>query len=409
MQSNAIESNGTPVSFTQRQHRGGQYRKVYDARKRRIRGLWERNGRFYAQAAIEDPHTGKKQVRRIPLEGAQTVPQAVIKLQDLLKGRRENSLPILRQTPKFAEYAEEYFKFYESAKDAKRVSTLKTERVAIRHWNEHLGHVRLNQITRALVNAYIAKRQGVGRSGRTVNLEVIGFRNVLKRAIDDGWLKSLPTENLRLLKWAPKKRELVPAGDIESLCDKALTVSKNGRQFADYVRLMAYCGARKSETLRLKWSDVDWEHKQLTVGSDGLAKNHQSRVVDFNARLEEHLKDMATRKAPDSDWLFPSPQRGDQNRAAKSFVETLRMTRIEEGLPKFGFHDCRHFFISMSVMSGIDYMTIARWVGHQDGGVLIGKVYGHLSNEHAQRQAQKLVFSPIVVEDSKASYVGSHV
>ena len=48
----------------------------------------------------------------------------------------------------------------------------------------------------------------------------------------------------------------------------------------------------------------------------------------------------------------------------------------------------------MCVMSGIDFMTIARWVGHQDGGVLIGKVYGILSNEHAKRQAQKVEFGP---------------
>jgi hypothetical protein len=49
-------------------------------------------------------------------------------------------------------------------------------------------------------------------------------------------------------------------------------------------------------------------------------------------------------------------------------------------------------------MAGIDYMTIAKWVGHQNGGVLIGKVYGHLSNEHAQRQAQRLNFGPVVLE-----------
>ena len=48
----------------------------------------------------------------------------------------------------------------------------------------------------------------------------------------------------------------------------------------------------------------------------------------------------------------------------------------------------------MAVMSGIDYMTIAAWVGHQDGGVLIGKVYGHLSNEHAQLQAARMNFGP---------------
>lgn len=51
----------------------------------------------------------------------------------------------------------------------------------------------------------------------------------------------------------------------------------------------------------------------------------------------------------------------------------------------------------MCVMSGIDYMTIARWVGHQDGGILIGKVYGHLSNEHQQRMAQRIVFEPVAL------------
>lgn len=52
------------------------------------------------------------------------------------------------------------------------------------------------------------------------------------------------------------------------------------------------------------------------------------------------------------------------------------MARAKAGLPKVGFHDLRHYFISYSVMAGIDFMTIAAWVGHRDGGVLIGTVYG---------------------------------
>jgi integrase len=149
-----------------------------------------------------------------------------------------------------------------------------------------------------------------------------------------------------------------------------------------------------SEALRLKWGDVDCERKQLTIGADGLAKNHKSRAVDFNANLEAHLADMSGRKAPDSEWLFPSPQRGNQDIPARTFRERLLLARKACSRDGFAFHDCRHFFISMCVMSGIDYMTIARWVGHQDGGVLIGKVYGHLSDEHAKRQALRVVFSP---------------
>ncbi len=119
--------------------------------------------------------------------------------------------------------------------------------------------------------------------------------------------------------------------------------------------------------------------------------------MDFNPALEAHLSDMFKRRAPDSEWVFPSPQRGEADLPAKTFVESLRLARTATDMSQFGFHDCRHHFISYAVMSGIDYMTIARWVGHKDGGVLIGKVYGHLSNEHAQAQAARLNFCPTVL------------
>jgi integrase len=381
---------------SQNQHRRATYSKVMDKRKRPIRGLWERNGRYYAQLTVEDQVTGIKQVKRVPLEGVGSDAQAVAKLQELLTQRRKGSLPVLKRTPLFADYAKQYFEYYQQVKDAKRESTLYTENIIINHWIEHLGHVRLDRITRALVNSYIAKRQVAGRSGRTVNLEVTCFRNVMNRAVDDGWLTVLPTLNLRPLKWTAQKRSLLPAADIETLCATAMKnkTFKNGRELADYVKLMAACGARRDETLRLKWSDVDWERKQLTIGSDGMAKNRNARVVDFNAELEAHLQDMKTRRAPDTQWLFPSPQRGEKDEPAKSYVETMRLVRTAAKITRFGFHDLRHYFISYCVMSGIDFMTIAKWVGHQDGGILIGKVYGHLSNEHAQRQAQRVNFGP---------------
>lgn len=62
------------------------------------------------------------------------------------------------------------------------------------------------------------------------------------------------------------------------------------------------------------------------------------------------------------------------------------------GLPGISFHSLRHYFASMAVMSGIDCMTVSHWLGHKDGGILVGKVYGHLLEEHKQAAARKLVF-----------------
>jgi integrase len=374
-----------------------KFKKVYDGRKQPIRGLWERNGKFLARIAVEDDD-GMKRTRWVPLEDAETVPQAQAKLAALHTDRSRNALPVMKQTPKLADYAyKRYFPYFETAKDAKRPATIAKEKSALKQWVEHCGGVRLDKLRKVHVTGFMAKRQAADISGRTVNLDVIALRNVLNMAIDDGWIRTLPTENLRPLKWTPKTRGLVTEADIEKLC-KAAKVSKNCKQFGDYVRLMAYCGSRRNETLRLRWPDVDWQNKQLIIGSDGQAKNREARHVDFNSKLERHLKAMHKRRAPDSEWLFPSPQRGDKDASSKTFMESLRLARAKARMARFGFHDCRHFFISYCVMSGIDYMTIARWVGHKDGGVLIGKVYGHLSNEHARKQAEKLNFAPVVLK-----------
>ena len=338
-----------------------------------------------------DPNTGKKGVPRLPLE-AKTVAEAVAALRKLQTQRADNTLPALKQTPKFSDYVETYFDVLKKLKDAKRPRSIETERGHLNRWKAHLKETRLDKISKPMIAEFKSMRKGEGVSNRTVNLAVTYLRNVLNMAVDDGWLQRLPTENLRPMKWEAKKKKLYSEAEIDSLCKAALEVSKNGVAFADLIHFLAYCGTRISETLRLKWKDVDWQQKQITIGADGLAKNHKSRVVEFNSKLEAHLKDMLLRRAPDTEFLFPSPQRGKKDKPAKTFRETLILARKQAGFDDFGFHHCRHFFISSCVMRQIDYMTIAQWVGHQDGGILIGKVYGHLTNEHSRRQAQKLTF-----------------
>ena len=69
------------------------------------------------------------------------------------------------------------------------------------------------------------------------------------------------------------------------MCQAAKKVSKNAREFADYIMLLAYSGARMAEALRLTWSDVNWKQKQLTIGADGLNKNADRGWWIFRAEL----------------------------------------------------------------------------------------------------------------------------
>ena len=42
--------------------------------------------------------------------------------------------------------------------------------------------------------------------------------------------------------------------------------------------------------------------------------------------------------------------------------------------------------------AGIDFRTVAGWLGHRDGGALLAKTYSHLRAEHSVEMAKRMVF-----------------
>jgi hypothetical protein len=154
---NEIEILSNPANSTNSIPRRSQYQKVRDGRKRPIRGLWVRNGRYYAQMTIQDPNTGAKSVPRIPLEVEEngvkrpvaTVPEAFAAMGKLKVQRADNTLPVLGQTPKFCDYVKEYL-----AKPTtlnKQPKTIQTETGHLNAWIKHLGETRLDRITKCEV------------------------------------------------------------------------------------------------------------------------------------------------------------------------------------------------------------------------------------------------------------------
>ena len=390
MKRNVSPSNNGTQSGSSRHYR---YTKVLDNRKHPIRGLWRRNGKYLARITIED-EAGRKEVRWVPL-AAKTAAEAQEEFRKLMVERTENRLRHIGLSPTFGEF---YNKSYLPMLNAsgKKPATIITEKGHYKRWEAALGHLRLDKIRPSHIQETLNKLRAE-RSARTCNLSLVCLRHVLKAAKRDGYLKTLPTMDIAWQRTETKARRLHTLADIERVCEAGFKASKNGQQLADYLRFLAYSGAREQEALRVRCSDVDFERRLLTIGADGDTKNREARRVDFNPALEIQLREMFQRRDPDSQWLFPSPQRGERDDCARTFRESLRLARKAAGLDKFGFHDCRHHFISYAVMSGIDYMTIARWVGHKDGGILIGKAYGHLSNEHTQAQAARLNFGPTMV------------
>lgn len=315
---------------------------------------------------------GQKTARKFPLLKPDGAPVANLnqakEAADVLRNdRREKKLPTSGHKPKFADYVETYFAKPVTA--AKKPDTLKLERWALTRWEEHLGDVRIDRIEASDIAALRDKRLRSGSHPRTVNLDLIALRNVLKQAVEDDYLREMPKAKTLRVPQTPK-RALMSAPQFEALLAAVpAACAKNAVQFDDYLRFLAFTGAREVEALAVRWADVDFTAKKVTIGHGGVSKNRDSRAVDFNPKLAALLAEMHARRAPDCSWVFPSPQRGPRDEHAKTFRESLLLARKAAELEWVGFHDLRHRFASVAVMAGLDFMTIAGWLGHKDGGI----------------------------------------
>lgn len=371
-----------------------EYKGVTDSHGQRIPGLWARNGVCYMQLRVRQPD-GRMLPRRIVLES--TTPEACIAEMERKRQIRDDGKSAAEPLviPSFGTCCDQYLELHENMPQAlKRKSTIKRERCSLNRWRRHFGHVRLNAISPPMIYTFMQNRLRRGKSPRTANIDVINLRQVFKFAKELGYLKELPTDGVKPLRYKAPIRPLLKDEQFAVLCQKAdASTNRSGPILADFLRFLAYSGGRYKESLRLKWKNVSFDLRQVTFGSDGLSKNGKARVVDFNPALEAHLRAMHARRAPDCKYIFPSPQRGVRDIPASDLRGSLFAARAEAGLEWVGFHDLRHFFASYCVMSGIDFKTIAEWLGHESGTGLIDKVYGHLAAGHKRRMAQKVSFS----------------
>lgn len=369
-----------------------EFEKVKDKRGKRIRGLWRRGEVFYVQLRVTNPTTGKRRPQKLALDKEiSTIPQALQAQAEMRAKERRGELRGGSGIPTFSEYRKYYLSHAQKDKH-----TMDNETSFLNSWEGYFGaDMRLDRITEASIREFlkqegqrISERTGKTLSKHSLNVRVYALRSMLRMAKEERKISRLPFDGIKKLKHTSEKKDIPPAEEIEKYVSTAIAeCPKSGRQFADYLRLLMYTGARETEALSLQWSDIYFDRKQVHFHRN--TKFGKERWLDFNPKLEVHLKDMHARRDQKSDWVFPSPRPNVQGGRMTNFRRTLEKVRDKVGV-YLSDHYLRHYFASKCVMAGVDRFTLVEWLGHADGGKLIAKTYGHLSNEFQQKQAQKL-------------------
>lgn len=153
---------------------------------------------------------------------------------------------------------------------------------------------------------------------------------------------------------------------------------RSSEESADFVEWLAWSGMRISEACAFCWEHESGQWLTVTGGETGTKNGRQRNIPKFEA-----LKRILDRRR------YPG---------CTGPVFSIKTPRIaldnaceRLGIPHIRIHDLKHLFMTTGIENGIDVPTMSKWGGHQDGGVLAMKTYGHIRDEHSLQAAKKMV------------------
>lgn len=148
---------------------------------------------------------------------------------------------------------------------------------------------------------------------------------------------------------------------------------------ADHAEFLAMTGARLQEAN----ASLIEDDKGKTLFIRGTKSESSERYIPVHPALRR-LLDRLKGGRTSGRFLQASHSLGPLGRAC---------ARLKVG--RLTHHHMRHYYATVCIESGVDIPTISRFLGHSDGGILAGKTYGHLRDEHSQRMGERIDFSAI--------------
>jgi integrase len=262
------------------------------------------------------------------------------------------------------------------------------QRVVLNSLNPYFGTMMVRGITKAHIEKWASARSQTC-AARTFNQERATLSRLFVYAMRDGLVLDNPATVVKRLKPTKDKAVIPTKKQFKSLIEAIRALKVTAHDAANLCELLAYSGCRLGEATSMQWGDVNFAARQFTVtGGELGTKNHEARTVPLFPALERFL--VALRAS-----LPHPPEASARIIGIDSAKKAIATACRQSNLPEFTHHHLRHFFCSNAIEAGVDFKTIAGWLGHKDGGILVAKTYGHLRDEHSAAMATRMTFDVV--------------
>ena len=266
------------------------------------------------------------------------------------------------------------------------------------HLLPQLGNYDLSELTPGVIHGFVEDLEASGLAGSTTKGAYRLLSAALRFAQEEGIIEKNPCRKIKVHGTQSSEQRVLTQREQERI--RSLSQTQDDL----FVLLSLYTGMRLGEVCALRWSDIDWEKRTITVRRTaqrvarlkpedggrtmlmiGSPKSMRSqRVLPVPDFLLERLKKRMAGTA--SEYVF-----GVSDRAAEPRTLQRRFQRMMDKLGITGahFHTLRHSFATRLLELGVDVKTVSVLLGHSSAKTTLD-FYAH-SLMDRQRSAMELL------------------
>ena len=238
---------------------------------------------------------------------------------------------------------------------------------------------------------YLSKKGRSDGKGGLCCKTVKNIRGVLSSAfeyaIDCKIIKKNPVERSKMPVFAEDIRREVPQYNAKQV-KQLLEYAKDNESHAYiFLLLLLQTGLRKGELFGLKWQDVDWDKKLLTINKNRTGSrqsvttlvvtpktDESNRKIPLNETTIQALLSEKKRQKENAEFFGKAYDSNDfiiKNILGKPYVNLSAINRVvnrmteKAGLPHCTIHGLRHSVASILDDNGVPIQDISVLLGHR--------------------------------------------
>jgi integrase len=252
----------------------------------------------------------------------------------------------------------------------------------------YFGNVPLCRVTGRDVEEFLVRLGGI--SAKRKNNILVPLKSLFRDAARRAEIGEPPTRYIR------RFREVRPFADPLSIPEMRRFLECVDPHYRAYFTTAFLTGMRPNELIALKWSNVDFGMRCITVregrvrGIEGPPKTTSSyRDIDMLDPLFEALWTHRQKAPAGATYVFPGKTGRPlevNNLRKRAWYPALSVA----GLRRRTMYQTRHTFASLMLSSGEDPLWVARMLGHT-GLEMIFKHYGKFIRDRSRRDGGRFL------------------